>query len=469
MSSGKVKTLGVFTLAMINVAAVLSLRNYPSMAVYGWSSIGWYLIGTISFLIPLTLAGAELATGWPKGGGVYAWVKEAFGDTAGFIAVFCEWSNNLVWFPTVLAFIASTFVFAFNPGLANNNTYMFVAMMIAFWGTTIISNMGEKVSSRFGSVGVIAGSIIPAILIIILGIAYPLTGNPIALPPFSLAATVPTINLSTLPFIATVVLLFAGMEMAGFHALEVRDPQKDFPKAMAISASIIFVLTVIGTLAIAIVVPADQLNLAAGLMQAFEAFLQAFNMTWLLGPLALLVTIGGLATLSSWLAGPALGLGVVATEGLMPPVFSRRNKVGAPTGVLILQAVLGTVISLVYLFIPSINSAYWLLSALTVTLLCIVYLMVFAALIKLRYSQPNTPRAFKIPGGIVGAWIIGGLGLLSSGFTFFVSLFPTGSMNVSVGKYALFMLIGTAILALPPLVFIRLKKSSWKPAEALEE
>jgi amino acid transporter len=469
MSSGKVKTLGVFTLAMINVAAVLSLRNYPSMAVYGWSSIGWYLIGTISFLIPLTLAGAELATGWPKGGGVYAWVKEAFGDTAGFIAVFCEWSNNLVWFPTVLAFIASTFVFAFNPGLANNNTYMFVAMMIAFWGTTIISNMGEKVSSRFGSVGVIAGSIIPAILIIILGIAYPLTGNPIALPPFSLAATVPTINLSTLPFIATVVLLFAGMEMAGFHALEVRDPQKDFPKAMAISASIIFVLTVIGTLAIAIVVPANQLNLAAGLMQAFEAFLQAFNMTWLLGPLALLVTIGGLATLSSWLAGPALGLGVVATEGLMPPVFSRRNKVGAPTGVLILQAVLGTIISLVYLFIPSINSAYWLLSALTVTLLCIVYLMVFAALIKLRYSQPNTPRAFKIPGGIVGAWIIGGLGLLSSGFTFFVSLFPTGSMNVSVGKYALFMLIGTAILALPPLVFIRLKKSSWKPAEALEE
>jgi amino acid transporter len=205
------------------------------------------------------------------------------------------------------------------------------------------------------------------------------------------------------------------------------------------------------------------------LMQAFEAFLQAFNMTWLLGPLALLVTIGGLATLSSWLAGPALGLGVVATEGLMPPVFSRRNKVGAPTGVLILQAVLGTIISLVYLFIPSINSAYWLLSALTVTLLCIVYLMVFAALIKLRYSQPNTPRAFKIPGGIMGAWIIGGLGLLSSGFTFFVSLFPTGSMNVSVGKYALFMLIGTAILALPPLVFIRLKKSSWKPAEALEE
>jgi amino acid transporter len=121
MSNGKTKALGVFALAMINVAAVLSLRNYPSMAVYGWSCIGWYIIGTISFLIPLTLAGAELATGWPLGGGIYAWVREAFGEREGFIAVFCSWSNNLVWFPTVLAFIASTFAYVFNPALSTRS------------------------------------------------------------------------------------------------------------------------------------------------------------------------------------------------------------------------------------------------------------------------------------------------------------------------------------------------------------
>jgi len=464
MSNGKTKTLGVFALAMINVAAVLSLRNYPSMAVYGWSSIGWYVIGTISFLIPLTMAGAELATGWPQGGGVYAWVKEAYGERLGFIAVFCEWSNNLVWFPTVLAYIASTFFYAFNPNLANNNVYMFVVMMIAFWGTTLISNMGEKISSRFGSFGVIVGSIIPAVLIIVLGIAYPLTGKPIALPPFTLAATVPTINMSTLPFIATVVLLFAGMEMAGFHALEVRNPQKDFPKAMLISALIIFVLTVIGTLAIAIVVPVSQLSLAAGLMQAFQVFLDAFGLTWLLAPLAIMLTIGGLATLSSWLAGPALGLGVVAEEGNMPPLFQRRNKAGAPTGVLILQAVLGTAVAMLYLFIPSISAAYWLLSALTVLLLCIVYLMVFASLIKLRYTQPDTPRAFKIPGGMAGIWVVGGLGLLSCGFTFLVSLLPPGGEGIPAWAYTAMMLAGTAILALPPLLFLKLKKPSWKPS-----
>lgn len=465
-----VKALGIFALAMINVAAVLSLRNYPSMAVYGWSSIGWYVIGTIAFLIPVSLVGAELATGWPKGGGMYAWVKEAFGSRLGFISVFCEWSNNLVWFPTVLAFVASTFAYVINPDLGTNNAFLFVVMMVAFWGTTLIAMAGERISSAFGSFGVVAGSIIPAILIIAMGLIYVATGKPIVLPEFTLEATLPTINLSTLPFIATVVLLFAGMEMAGFHALEVRDPQRDFPKAMAYSAAIIFVLTVLGTLAISIVVPTDQLNLAAGLMQAFQAFLDAFGLGGLVAPLALLVALGGVALLASWLTGPALGLGVVADEGEMPPVWGRRNARGAPTGVLIIQAVIGTIISTAYLFIPSISAAYWLLSALTVTLLCIAYMGMFASVIRLRYTQPDTPRAFTIPGGMAGIWIVGGVGFAACAFTFVVSLLPPGGSGVDVWAYAVFMLIGTAVLALPPLLFERLKKPSWRtPAAASTE
>ncbi len=464
MKNGKTKTLGVFALAMINVAAVLSLRNFPSMAEYGWSSIGWYLIGTITFLIPLTMAAAELATGWPKGGGVYAWVQEALGEKSGFIAIFCDWSNNLVWFPTVLGFIASTFAFALNPSLANNGLYVFVVMMIVFWGTTLIALMGEKASSRFQSFGVIAGSIVPGILIIAMGVWYMLSGKPIQLPPFTLAAIVPSLNLNTLPFIASIVLMFAGMEMAGFHALETHNPQKDYPKAMLLSALIIFVLSVIGTLAIAIVVPLKNLNLAAGLMQAFQDFLTALNLSWLLAPLAILVTLGGIALLASWLIGPALGLGVVAREGNMPRMFARHNGKGSPTSVLILQAVIGTIISLLYVFLPSVSSAYWILSALTVLLLCIMYMFIFAAVIKLRYSQPDVPRSYKIPGGIVGVWIVGGVGFVATALSFLVSLFPPTGVNFSLQAYLPLMLIGTAVLALPPLVFLKLKKPSWKPA-----
>lgn len=180
---------------------------------------------------------------------MYAWVKQAFGEKGGFTALFCEWSNNLVWFPTVLSFIASTFAFALTPSLATRGIYMFTVMMIAFWGTTAIAYFGEEASTRFGNVGVILGSIIPALLIIFLGLWWMGSGQAIVLPPFSIGAMVPTVNLSTLPFFASVILLFAGMEMAGFHALETRDPQKDFPRAMAISA-VIIVVWIVGGLGI---------------------------------------------------------------------------------------------------------------------------------------------------------------------------------------------------------------------------
>jgi len=461
-SDNRVKVLGVFALAMINVAAVLSIRNFPSMAVYGWSSIGWYIIGTILFLIPISLAGAELATGWPEGGGLYAWVRNAFGEKGGFVAIFCEWSNNLVWFPTVLAFIASTLAFALTPDLANNAIYMFSVMMLAFWGTTAIAYFGAGVTSKFTNIGVILGSIIPAALIIVFGVYWLASGQPLVIPPFSWSEVVPTISMATLPFFATVILLFAGMEMAGFHALEVRNPQTDYPKAMWLSALLIFLLTVFGTLAIAFVIPADQLDLAAGVMQALQYFFASLNLAWLVAPMAVLITIGGVVLLGAWLIGPALGLGVVAQEGNMPPLFNRHNRYGSPVAVLVIQALIGTVISLLYVFLPSVNQAYWILSAMTVELLCIVYVFVFAAVIKLRYTAPAQPRAFTIPGGMAGVWLVGGMGAFGVIFTFIVGLIPPGLIGFSGIGYVLAVLFGTFILAVPPLIFLKLKKPEWK-------
>ena len=448
-------------LAMINVAAVLSLRDCPSMAEHGWSSVGWYVIGTLTFFIPLSLAGAELATGWPKGGGVYSWVKEAFGDHSGFIAVFCEWSNNLVWFPAVLSFMASTLAFAVDPQLANNNIFMFTVMLAIFWGTTIAALFGERVAGHVRNIGVALGSIVPGILIVVLGITYLLEGRSLAVPPFSADQLVPTLNLGTLPFVATVVLLCAGMEMVGYYASSVPNPQKDYPRAMALSATIIFVLTVSGNLAIAFVVPQKELSLAAGVMQAFAAFFEAFNLNWLVGPLALLVTIGGVALLMSWLNGPAKGLRVVAEQGNMPRMFGKLNRYGAPVSVLVLQGLIGTIISALFLFMPSVSAAYWILSAMTTEVLCITYMFIFASVIKLRYSQPEVPRAYRIPGRKVGIWIVAGTGFASCLFTFIASLFPpSGIETISPEIYMISMIVGTAILVMPPLAFMKFKKAS---------
>ena len=93
---------------MINVAAIVSARNLPVMAEYGWSMLILFALSIAVFLIPMSMAAAELGTAWCKDGGIYAWVKEACGGRTGFLAVWCDYSENMVWFPTVLSFMAAT-------------------------------------------------------------------------------------------------------------------------------------------------------------------------------------------------------------------------------------------------------------------------------------------------------------------------------------------------------------------------
>ena len=86
----------VSQLAMLTVVAVASLRSLPAMADYGLASILLYLIPAVVFLVPTALVAAELATGWK--GGVYVWVREAFGNRIGFLAIWLQWIQNVVWY-----------------------------------------------------------------------------------------------------------------------------------------------------------------------------------------------------------------------------------------------------------------------------------------------------------------------------------------------------------------------------------
>lgn len=456
LSKQNVKVLGVFSLTMISVAAVLSLRNFPTMATYGWSSIGWYLIGTLLFFLPLSLVAAELATAWPKNGGIFAWVKEAFDTKRGFLAVWCDWAENLVWFPTLLAFISATIAYALFPGLAQNNVFFFIVMVTLMWGVTFFNYFGTKLSSVLSSFGVIAGSLFPAALLIILAAAFVIGGHSIAIP-FTPEALIPDLTVQNLPFLATVLVLFAGMELAGFHALETKNPQRTYSLAMLWAALIIFTFSVVATLAIAIVVPANQISLDAGLMQAFQQFFDKLGVSWLIAPIGLLIAFGAIAQFSTWLLGPAKGLHAVVKAGSLPQALLKQNKQGIPTRIMVLQALIGSAFMLVFLFVPAINTSYWMLTAVTAQILAIMYMLLFAAAIKLRYAQPGTKRPFKIPGGKFGIWVVGGAGLFSSIFTFIVGFVPPS--NMSVGQawlYPLGIAVGVAVLTLPPLIFHRI-------------
>ena len=111
---------------MMNLAVICSLRGMPMMAEEGFSLVFYYLLTVVVFLVPVSLVSAELATGWPPHGpgGVYIWVKEAFGERWAFLAIWLQWISNVIWFPTVLSFIAGTIAYIFDPRLAENKLYI---------------------------------------------------------------------------------------------------------------------------------------------------------------------------------------------------------------------------------------------------------------------------------------------------------------------------------------------------------
>jgi amino acid transporter len=436
------------------------------MAEYGWSMLALFAISILVFLVPISMAAAELGTGWPRDGGVYAWVKEAFGPRTGFLAVWCDYSENIAWFPTVLSFIAASLAYAINPALATEPVYLLVVMLVIFWGTTLLNLRGVRASAAVGAIGTVAGSILPAVLVVVLGAAFLLAGNPSQIP-YSPEALVPDLELNNLAFLGGIILLFTGMEMAGFHARDTRDPGRTVPRAILFAVVVIVLFSVIGSLFLAFVVPAQQLSLVSGVMELFASVLDGFGVGWLLAPLAILVTIGGVAHLSPWILGPAKGVAAVAVEGGLPERLGNTNAREVPVALLVIQGVGGSVFALLFLLVPSVSTSYWMLSAVTAQIVIIMYALMFAAVIRLRHTQPDTARPYRIPGGLPGVWLVGGVGLLGCVVAFYLGFVPPSQLKTGDPvTYVLLLALAVIVLSLPPFVFALLQRLRGRRVEA---
>lgn len=449
--SNKKATLTIFSLTMITVGSVDSIRNLPATALFGSQLVTFFILGALFFLIPTALVSAELASGWAKQGGVYVWVKEAFGKKTGFLAIWLQWIENVIWYPTILSFVAGTIGYLINPQLTNNPYFLWLIIVSAFWGTTFINLRGMHSSARFSSICAISGLLLPMALIIGLGAAWVVGGNPvqIGLTPQSI---LPHWGDSTLWVSLTAIILsFCGIEIATVHANDVDNPQRAFPRALVYSVGIILGTLILGSLAIAVVLPHAEINLVAGIMQAFDAFFGRYHLFWLMPVIAVMLVLGGLGGVSNWIIAPTKGLLVAAQEGNLPKVFERTNTQDAPVFLLILQAIIVTLLSALFLFMPSVNGSYWLLTALAAQLYMLMYLLMFAAAIKLRFSAADHPRPFKIPGGKAGLIAVSGTGILGATATLFVSFIPPEGINVgSMAQYEITLVAGLVIMCLPP-------------------
>ncbi len=356
------RVLSVFSLVMINVIAVDSLRTLPLSAKFGPNLIFYYLILTLLFFIPVALVTAELATTWPKNGGIYVWVREAFGHSFGFLVHLVTMGIQPGLVPAILATIALILSYLIDPALEPSPCMTISVVLAVFWLATIGNFFGMHVSGLISTVCSLIGTIIPMFGIICLGIWWLSTkhGQPQII--LTWTSVIPHIDsLSDLALITTIIFGLMGLEMSAVHAQEVRSPKQDYPTALKYSSVIIVLTLLLGSLSVALVVPNYDLNIVTGVVQAFHYFCKELHVPWLLPAIAIAIIIGAVGSIAAWIIGPTKGLMVAAQEDNLPKLFGHTNAKGVPVAILILQGIIVSALALLYVLLPTIETAYLIL------------------------------------------------------------------------------------------------------------
>jgi len=462
----KVVVISMMALAIMNVTTVMSLRGLPSQAVYGLSSIFYFVIAALVLLIPTALVAAELASAYPEKGGIFRWVSEAFGPDWGFAALYYEWQSIVVFFPTVLIYASVAFAYivgseSFDAALAGNKFYVIAVVLGVFWAVTLFTFRGMKSSSALSTLGGLLGTIIPGVILIAGTGVYIALGNPVHLN-MSTGFIPKLTDLNGIVLAASIFLFFAGMEMQAVHISDMKNPTRDYPRSLFLATIVILSVFILGTLAIGVLIPVKDINLTQSLLVAFRDMWTALHVPWMGPVMAGMLAFGVLGQVSVIIAGPSTGLLAVGKAGYLPKFFQGTNKNGIQVPILVFQGIIVSILALALTVLPSVQSAYQILGQMATIIILVMYVIMYTAALRLRHTQPHKPRPFKVP----ALWLVGSVGIIAAAGACVLSFVPpqqiaTGSPILYVG----ILLVGSAIFLGIPFVIYALRKKDWKAGD----
>ncbi|MDF1795682.1 MAG: APC family permease [Coxiellaceae bacterium] len=448
------QTLSLFSLMMLITGAIDSIRNLPATALFGSTLIFFFIFAAILFLIPVALISAELSSKWTHKGGVYFWVTKALGEKVGFLAIWLQWINTMVWYPTMLSFIAGILAYIIDPALAQNKYYLISVILIVFWALTALNLRGLRTSARFAAACTVIGMVIPMILIVVLAAIWIVKGEPMQIH-LTASNIFPSLaHPQNWISLTAIVASYLGMELATVHVSHVKDPSRNFPKALMCSVAIILITMILGSLAIAMVLPHDKISLVTGVMEVFNSFFHSYHMQWFVPIIAIMILIGSFGGMINWIISPARGLLQAADHHFLPHFLQYRNKHDVAAAVLLLQAILVSVICLVFLFVPSVNGSYWFLTDLSTELYLLMYLLMFIAAIVLKKRFPRVEGAFHLPGKQWCFYLVCVLGMMGCGLALYVGFFPPAGIDVGGDHhYRVMFTCGLLAMICPVVIF----------------
>jgi amino acid transporter len=256
---------------------------------------------------------------------------------------------------------------------------------------------------------------------------------------------------------------YAGIEVNAVHVDELSNPGREFPRCIFLAMALVLAIFILPTLAISWVIPKKSISFTSGVMQAFKSLFTHFGISFAVPLVAIALAIGALAGMLAWLDGPSEGLLRIGREqGFLPPFFQNVNSNGIEVRILSGQAIVITVIALLYAFIPDVSRDYWIFAVMATQVYLIMYVLMFIAAARLRRTQPEHARGYRAPAlrllCIVG--VVSSITALAIGF-----VAPSQFGHTNWLLYALLVLTGLLLIGiLPPYLMHRLRKPAWKIA-----
>ncbi|MFN2445774.1 MAG: APC family permease [Vicinamibacterales bacterium] len=430
--SGFIKALSLWDVVAMNIVAIVGLRWISRSARIGAPSVTLWILACLVFFVPLAFALVDLSRRYPEQGGIYAWVRRAFGPLHGYVCGWCMWVNNLFYFPSLLLFGAANLAVAVGgPGVAESRLYSIVFVLVFLWLCTGINIIGLTLGKWVQHVGAIATWIPPALLVVCGAIAFATFGSATSFAP---AALVPREDFwTTVSLWSAMCFAFSGFEIASMVGQEVRDPERTIPRGILISGAIITAIYILSSASILVAVPASELVERSGIADAVDLVAGRLGLAGLGAFTGLLLFVGSIGGTNSWVAGAARVPFAAGVDAMLPAAFARLHpKYRTPHVALVVQGVAATMVFLVSVFIPvaggaaTIQEAYDIMVNLTILMYFVPYLYLFAAYLRLRNVDASKPlrRASS-------AWLLAGFGFAAT-FISIVLLFvpPAGTVNV---------------------------------------
>ncbi|WP_300261128.1 glutamate:gamma-aminobutyrate antiporter [Clostridium sp.] len=462
-SSANVKTLTLFGFFAMTASMVMTVYEYPTFATSGFNLVFFLIVGGLLWFLPVALCAAEMATvdGWEEGG-IFAWVGNTLGERWGFAAIFFQWFQITVGFVTMIYFILGALSYVLNwPALNSDPLIKFIGVLVIFWGLTFSQFGGTKNTAKIAKAGFVFGVVVPAIILFILGIMYIAKGNPVHVD-LSMHALIPDFTkVNTLVVFVSFILAYMGVEASASHVNKLENASRNYPLAMFILVILAIVLNTVGGLTVAAVIPTDQLNLSAGVVQTFHQLVvvnlgKSFD--WITRVVALLLALGVMAEVSSWVVGPSEGMYAAAKKGLLPKKLTEVNKHQVPVPLVLVQGLVVTIWAAVLTFGGGGNNVSFLTAiSLTVVIYLVGYLLFFIGYIILILKHEDLKRAYHVPGGKTFKMIVAIVGFIVSVFALAISFVPPSQLTGnSVSEYLTILSISFIVTVLIPFIIYAL-------------